>query len=1829
MKRIVMVLCVVALIFGVANLAVFAKEAAAATNSTENYDSLQAAVNDYTSGVIVMEADAQDLTVDRDVYLDLNGHTVENVNVTGGTLYCMDSETDDYSVEDGVYGKLTGTITGNVAGVPQEAACAEHGYLKVTEADGISFHCVNLKIYAMSLRATEVGVYYKSYFAGDELVAQNVLNFGVALSVVAEPNGANLERYCGYSVFTKFLAGKDANSAKATGTLLRDIMKTANTDRVNTRNSGMPVYGRAYIKTADGYMFGATVNRNLKQQVEAVNDKWDELSSTQKASVTAMYRDYKVVMHDTWDIPNIIYAEKFEEAITAQDSYVTGSTVTIGELFAATEVGKAEETKIVSESVQVVVAPAGPEDDARGIYEANITDWTKGTLQMFGLGTAKITITDNCYCKPMTIEVAIIDPQPEDKFTANSIETQITGSAVTMGQLFVPIQGVDIDAENIVVTVGTQTVANGPAWADALYTFETAGEYVFAITDNDYCIPASVTVTVEDPKPVDKFAPASAINAYAGQPIALGDLFGAIDGVSINSATVTVTIFGGTYTKNEADWKQSTLVFDAAGTYTVEITDNELCNTATNTVAINLIDAFEIAFKDANKYLFRVGNQSEFNISKLFNLADVSKYNLGAIGITFKNKQTGETLHVAEVNQNTFAAAKTAFEKTFTGIVEVTISSKYANAVTLNLEVVNAVNATSATSATENNVVLLNDISGGFTVSGRYTVYGNGFTCTYTGDGRYLNNGLKQGVITVSENGTLDNLRIIASIYPTAYMYYGTNSLGEAVQDGPKEVDGTKTRYYYQLSAVAAKDNATISNCYIYGGRNNIFINTGDVTVKDTILECGTLANVQIQSNNSHTVTLENVTTIQHQTNPTIGDTAKVMLGAGVLVGPETASNPKIVINGSLKQYNWVNEDDAVAVNNTTAKSIVKGALNAKAYNHQINGKTASNLGVIYLNQHSAVVEDVPGSSYKLNTISIEPEGFGGNSITGQVYSPQNAPVEQIYYDVENANRTTVNGLYQPQFKYTEDLGGQHIPKTDESDEYCYREGNTIHVMFPSGDTRVIDLAGLVDIQKYSGEALQVMITCKDSNGTLVLLSDDKLTLSAAEDYAVAYTVTDTRFYDQNGNAVEKDPVTYVFNVTLSVSLKDSAVPDARFAFVSDNQKMGYYKPAWGDVKQYLPFLAGLQIYDYNGQTEYLRFDGDSKENGFDKVASVTITGYTSNEAYIEVKLIDGGVINTKFLARADSGGGSTYTGKIKTSGTTIYFVTDSGTSNKDTTTTKAYWYVDYYKFTGNNGVAIQSAQQTFNSTGSSQSTPSGNFNTTINYTVTYEANGGNCGQTTGYATSVSSAVTLPASTRSGYIFAGWYTAVSGGNKVGGAGEKYTPTANITLYARWGKPCTVTYNANGGSCGIASERYTGPALTLPTATRDGYWFIGWYDAAVGGNKIGDAGADYTPDNESTLYAQWQERVEYTVTYHANGGTCSTVSATYEGAALVLPTPTRTGYKCNGWYTAASGGTKIGNAGASYTPTASVTLYAQWSGCVVTYNANGGSCATTSQTYAGTALTLPTPTRDGYTFDGWSDGSKTYQAGASYTPAADVTLTAKWTENSGGGCVASGTLITLANGAQIPVQDLTGTEQLLVWNLETGAYDSAPIVFVDSDAETEYEIVHLYFSDGTDVEVIYEHGFFDTTLGEYVYLDRNNAADHIGHSFVKQGDIAEGTWETVQLTDVVIENKVTTAYSPVTFSHLCYYVDGMLSMPGGIEGLFNIFQVDTDIMAYDAEKKAADIESYGLFTYEDFADVIPEEAFYAFNGAYLKVAIGKGMLTWEDIEYLAQRYVPLM
>lgn len=297
------------------------------------YDSLQAAVNASTENSVIKLVKAVSgeatTTVAKNVYLNLNGYSItEAVTVNSGyTLYCMDSQTDDYTVEDEAgYGKLT-NVSGNVEGIPEESTLAEDGYLKVTEGTDekpeYSFHRVNLQLTAISLRAVEKGVcapsvYYKSNFKGDQKVAEAVERYGIALSVQEMPNTDNMDSKCEYSKFDIFAAGPTGNAAN--GTLLYGIMKPTNKALINSRNANMAIYGRAYIQTADGYVFGAGYSPNLKQVVESADALYsnssvsDAVKENIMKNLLQMYNAYSSVMK-SWNLPNLKNTNKNDGAL--------------------------------------------------------------------------------------------------------------------------------------------------------------------------------------------------------------------------------------------------------------------------------------------------------------------------------------------------------------------------------------------------------------------------------------------------------------------------------------------------------------------------------------------------------------------------------------------------------------------------------------------------------------------------------------------------------------------------------------------------------------------------------------------------------------------------------------------------------------------------------------------------------------------------------------------------------------------------------------------------------------------------------------------------------------------------------------------------------------------------------------------------------------------------------------------------------------------------------------------------------------------------------------------------------------------------------------------------------------------------------------------------------------------------------------------------------------------------------------------------------------------------------------------------------------------------
>lgn len=190
----------------------------------------------------------------------------------------------------------------------------------------------------------------------------------------------------------------------------------------------------------------------------------------------------------------------------------------------------------------------------------------------------------------------------------------------------------------------------------------------------------------------------------------------------------------------------------------------------------------------------------------------------------------------------------------------------------------------------------------------------------------------------------------------------------------------------------------------------------------------------------------------------------------------------------------------------------------------------------------------------------------------------------------------------------------------------------------------------------------------------------------------------------------------------------------------------------------------------------------------------------------------------------------------------------------------------------------------------------------------------------------VGGTVTEPeAPTATGYTFGGWYTDEA----------CKTPftfgalSADTTVYAKWtANQYDVTFDPADGKLpdGAASTKkvtYDSTYGELPTPTRTGYTFKGWFD---GDTEI-KANTKVTEAENHELKANWEIN-KYTVTFNANGGNCSEPSRTvnYNDAYDTLPVPTRDGFNFVGWFTEAEGGTQVS---ADTKAVENCTIYAQW------------------------------------------------------------------------------------------------------------------------------------------------------------------------------------------------------------------------------------------------------------------------------------------------------------
>lgn len=168
--------------------------------------------------------------------------------------------------------------------------------------------------------------------------------------------------------------------------------------------------------------------------------------------------------------------------------------------------------------------------------------------------------------------------------------------------------------------------------------------------------------------------------------------------------------------------------------------------------------------------------------------------------------------------------------------------------------------------------------------------------------------------------------------------------------------------------------------------------------------------------------------------------------------------------------------------------------------------------------------------------------------------------------------------------------------------------------------------------------------------------------------------------------------------------------------------------------------------------------------------------------------------------------------------------------------------------------------------------------------------------------------------------------------------------------------------------------------------------------------------------------------EVTITFDPNGGTLNagdeTKAVQHNGTYGEMPTPIRSGYHFDGWYTEKDGGTKVEET-TIMSSRAAHTLYARWSEAKynITLDPNGGNLANATKevTYNSPYGTLPTPNRAGYDFDGWftekDDGTKV-EASTVVTAAEPHTLYAHWTAHEH--CICGGSISAGDHTGHTPV-----------------------------------------------------------------------------------------------------------------------------------------------------------------------------------------------------------------
>lgn len=478
------------------------------------------------------------------------------------------------------------------------------------------------------------------------------------------------------------------------------------------------------------------------------------------------------------------------------------------------------------------------------------------------------------------------------------------------------------------------------------------------------------------------------------------------------------------------------------------------------------------------------------------------------------------------------------------------------------------------------------------------------------------------------------------------------------------------------------------------------------------------------------------------------------------------------------------------------------------------------------------------------------------------------------------------------------------------------------------------------------------------------------------------------------------------------------------------------------------------------------------------------------------------------------------------------------------------------------------------------------------NYAITYNLDGGTVSGHNASTYNVDTdTFTLINPTKPSHDFIGWTgTGIDTPTMVvtitkGSSGDR-SYTAHYSYFNSYSVSLSSGYPGAGTLTGGGLHR-EGSTVTISATVNDGYEFVGWYNGStLYSNQMTVIIADI--DRNITLTAIYTVNT-YNISYVGDDGcaNANTTSFTVLDGAITLKDLSKTGYTFLGWYTEASGGSKV----STISTLKNYTLYARFDLSIYTisYTLNDGVLVGTNPTEYNIhtdTFTLINPTKEECIFLGWS--------GTGIDGLSSVVTISK---GSTGDKHFTANFRSIYNQITFVVDDVVLANDTML--VEPGTTIHAPTInaseynmsgYIVNQWYTDSSLSHKYVFDTMPEDDITLYGSWDYFLDEgfYPYLDEFNLASTTHTTEINSFDELVAFVEYIQFNYVTEIYPFNIVYTTPT-NYLVSSAIDQSTYPRNVNMSYGVTGVKLNSNVRDTEaKKTADSTKRYIYDQEDCA-----------------------------------------